>query len=143
MKELLQELKALNLPEDEFAVFGSGPMAIRGIRKAGDLDLIVTQKVWDDLVKQGYQVVRETWQITDADGKVRDYPRELIQIGEIEIWRKWSFLADSAEELIRDAEIFGGIRFVKLDKVIRWKRNFNREKDKADITLVEDWQNKE
>jgi len=56
MKSLLKELRKLNLPEGEFAVFGSGPMAIRGIRPAGDLDLIVTPAVWDFLLKRGYKI---------------------------------------------------------------------------------------
>jgi hypothetical protein len=139
MEDLLEELKELNLPTDQFAVFGSGPMAIRGIRKAGDLDLIVTQKLWDSLLAQGYPVTREMWKTTDVEGRVRDYPRELISVGNIEIWRKWSFLSDSADELIKDAEIFDDIRFVKLEKVIEWKKAFNRQKDKDDVKMIEDY----
>ncbi|MFH1291164.1 MAG: hypothetical protein ABIH79_01240 [archaeon] len=31
-KKQLAELKKLNLPKDKFAIFGSGPLAINGIR---------------------------------------------------------------------------------------------------------------
>jgi len=48
----LDELKALALPPDQYAVFGSGPMAVRGIREANDLDLIVKESLWDDLRKR-------------------------------------------------------------------------------------------
>ena len=37
----LDEVKRLNLPKDKFAIFGSGPIAIRGLREARDIDLIV------------------------------------------------------------------------------------------------------
>jgi len=37
----LNELKELNLPKESFAVFGSGPMAVRDMREINDLDLIV------------------------------------------------------------------------------------------------------
>jgi len=139
MQKLLKELKKLNLPEGQFAVFGSGPMAIRGIREAGDLDLIVTQAVWDSLLKQGYKVEEDDWMVKDADGKVFSFHRELIPVGNIEIWRKWSFIPDSAEELIENADIFDGVRFVKLDKVIQWKRAFNRPKDKEDVKLIKEY----
>jgi len=39
LKEL-EELKKLNIPADSYAVFGSGPLAIRGIREARDIELI-------------------------------------------------------------------------------------------------------
>jgi len=141
MKSLLKELRKLNLPEGEFAVFGSGPVAIRGIRPAGDLDLIVTPAVWDFLLKRGYKIEETDWDFTDADGKKFNYHREFIPIGSIEVWRKWSFLSDEAKELIKNADILNGIRFVKLEKVLEWKKAFNRPKDQEDIKLIEKFLN--
>jgi hypothetical protein len=36
----LEELKKLNLPNDKFAVFGSGPMAICGFYENHDIDIV-------------------------------------------------------------------------------------------------------
>jgi len=49
---LLAELDKLNLPDDQYAITSSGPLAIRGIREANDLDIIVTPKVWTELSKK-------------------------------------------------------------------------------------------
>jgi hypothetical protein len=46
---LLEELKKLNFPKDKYAVFGSGPLAIRNIRETFDLDVIVKQDLFNEL----------------------------------------------------------------------------------------------
>lgn len=48
----LDELRSLNLPEGKFAIFGSGPIAVRGIRESEDLDIIVKQDLWDFLAEK-------------------------------------------------------------------------------------------
>ncbi len=50
-KNLLEELKKLNFPAENFAIFGSGPMAVRGIRDVNDLDIIVKDSIWAELLK--------------------------------------------------------------------------------------------
>lgn len=42
-EQLLEKLKRLNLPSEQYAIFGSGPMAVRDLKEANDIDLIVTQ----------------------------------------------------------------------------------------------------
>ena len=52
---LLKELEKLNLPKDKFAIFGSGPLAVRNLRTANDLDLIVNDfipKIWNPFLIQ-------------------------------------------------------------------------------------------
>ena len=44
-KKQLAELKKLNLPNDKYAVFGSGPLAIYGIRDSEDIDIIVKSEL--------------------------------------------------------------------------------------------------
>lgn len=46
-------------------------------------------------------------------------------------------MSDEAKELIKNADILNGIRFVKLEKVLEWKKAFNRPKDQEDIKLIE------
>ena len=82
----LQELKQLNLPADQFAVFGSGPLAIRNIRESNDIDLIVKEKLWQKL-SQKY--------------KVEDNKK--IQIGKIEIYKDWQPWFGDVDHLIDTA----------------------------------------
>lgn len=51
---LIDKLKQLSLPPDQYAVISSGVLAVRGIRKADDLDLVVTDSLWKQLT-QKYQ----------------------------------------------------------------------------------------
>ena len=42
----LDELLELELPSAEYAIFGSGPMAIRNLRENNDLDILVKEELW-------------------------------------------------------------------------------------------------
>lgn len=113
----LEELEELGLPEKEYAIFGSGPLAIRGLRDTNDLDLIVKENLWKELSKKYSQ---------NANGG--------LQIGNIEIYHKWH--GEEVGELIDSAEEIIGYKFVKLKYVLEWKEKMGRDKDKADIQLI-------
>jgi tRNA A-37 threonylcarbamoyl transferase component Bud32 len=115
----LSKLKKLNLPVNEYAIFGSGPLSIRGIRESEDIDIIVKPKLWDKLTKTYVQ-----------------QNEELIKIDSIEIYKNWFPQWGDINKLIDDADIFKGIRFVKLKHVLAWKKVYNREKDKKDMQLI-------
>ena len=118
LKRQLNKLKKLNLPKEDYAVFGSSPLAIRGLRENHDIDIIVKQKLWDKLVKK-YPVEED----------------KVIKIDFIEIYRSWLPWIKDTDNLIDDAEIIHEIKFVKLKYVLLWKKIHNREKDKKDIDM--------
>lgn len=118
----LDELKALNLPNGEFSICGSGPLAIRRIRECRDIDVIVTKKLWETLSK--------SHPVTAG---------KLISIGHIEIFRGWPYI-DDIEKAIEDSDIIDNIRFVKLSDTLRWKKVMDREKDRNDIMLIENYE---
>ena len=128
---LLKELKELNLPVEDFAIFGSGPMAIRGLRENDDLDIIVKKELWEKLSKK-YPVR------TKNEGRT-----SYIQIGGIEIFKNWKPWFESTEELIDEADIIQGIRFVRLERVIKWKKAMGRDKDFVDIEKIEEYMSKD
>lgn len=56
-QKLFQRVKELNLPIGEYAIFGSGPMGIRDLREMHDMDLIVSDKIFNEyLDKQGWKI---------------------------------------------------------------------------------------
>lgn len=124
---LLDELRKLGLPTNEFAITGSGPLAIRNIREASDLDLIVISDLWEQL-SCTYPVVREG-----------DF--ESIDIGNIQILGNGSWFTDGqfgvVEEQIRNADVIDGFRYVKLEVILAIKRARNHQKDVEDIGLIE------
>jgi hypothetical protein len=54
MHELFDFLKSLQLPTGDFAVFGSGPLIVRGIIPiTNDLDVICRGSTWEEVQKIG------------------------------------------------------------------------------------------
>ncbi len=120
--KFLDELKTLNLPKDKFAIFGSGPICIRGLREANDLDIIVKEDLWNELIQKTAN---------------RDLIYQVsIKIGNIEIFKNWLPWFNDVNELIDTAEEINGFPFVRLDYVIEWKTKLGREKDLKDLELI-------
>jgi hypothetical protein len=127
-KELFRELRALELPLGHYVITLSGPLAIRGIREANDLDLMVDDELWEDLAAR-YSVSK--------DGTT-------IEISPtIEVSREASSPADpslpTVEDQIRHAEQIDGLPFVCLDHLVALKRAKARKKDRRDIALIRKW----
>jgi NTP pyrophosphatase (non-canonical NTP hydrolase) len=124
----IDELRSLNLPFGEYAIFGSGPMAIRKIRDSHDIDIIVKNDLWETLSK-----------------KHKDHLHQnptCLKIGSIEIFKDWRTLTDKIDEMIDSAETIHNYPFVQLKYVIEWKRQFGREKDLKDIELIREYMEK-
>ena len=119
----LNELGSLNLPAGKFAIFGSGPMAIRGIRESKDLDIIVKQDVWDSLIKKYPMLLHSN--------------PTCLKIGNIEVYKDWLELSDRINEIIDGAETIANFPYVQLKYVVEWKTQFGREKDLKDIELIQ------
>jgi hypothetical protein len=130
MLKFLDELKSLNLPAGQYAIFGSGPLAIRDIRDANDLDLIVKQELWGKLASQ----------YTPHEKETPKGPISSIAIGNIEIYKEWMNLTPKINEIIDSAEIINGLPYVKLEYVIEWKTYLDRDKDKNDLKLIAAYQ---
>ena len=129
-EKLFDEFKKLNLPLDEYAIVSSGPLGIRSLREIGDIDLIVTDKLWQEL-KEKYPIVSE--------GGVTK-----IKIAEkIEALSADSFgnviSSPSIEEQINQSEIIDGMSFQSLRHVILFKKRLGRPKDLKDLALIEEW----
>jgi len=121
--KLLEKLEKLNLPKDKFAIYGSGPLGIRGIREINDLDLIVTADLWDELSK--------AYPVEGPDNKQR------IWFGEIEI--VGNTVLYKAEKMIKEADIIDGVRYVNLETIMKCKKKMGRKKDLKDIKLIKNY----
>lgn len=123
-----QELKKLNLPQGQYAIFGSGPLAIRNIRDSHDIDIIVIKELREVLIEK-------------YKNRVQEDPYS-IKIGNIEIFYDWMSLTDKVPEMINTAEIIDELPFVQLKFVIEWKKLMGRDKDKKDIELIKKYLSK-
>ncbi len=128
----LENLKKLKLPEGQFIIISSGAMAVRGIREARDLDIVVTLSVWDELTKK-YPVINKD-----------NLERINLENDTIEILHpSHSVFADSlgvsVEEMFEKADVFDGIKFMSLEHLKKIKKVMAREKDLKDIELIDEY----
>jgi hypothetical protein len=117
----IEELEKLHLPRDKFAIFGSGPLAIRKIRENKDIDILIREDLWQKLIK-----------------KYALNEKGHLQIGNVEVCRKVIHL-ENVDKLIDNAEIINELKFVRLNDLLEWKKKMGREKDIKDIKLIEDY----
>jgi len=109
--EIIKKVKALDLPEGSYVVFGSGPLALAGIRDANDIDMLITPELFAKLELEGWQKISKG---------LGDEP--LIH-GDIEVHPNWDFssYSPSLEYLLSRATYVDGVAFASLTDVRKWK----------------------
>ena len=129
--QLLEEFKSLNLPKNQYAIFGSGPLGVRGLRECHDIDTIVTKQLFNDKKYGG------EWKFYDGSRNGRQF--QYLRRGNIELWKDWGPGEWDILNLIQQAEEIQGIKFVRLEEVLKWKQTNVREKDIVDIELIKEY----
>lgn len=123
----MSKFKELNLPNEECFIYGSGPLGIREIREVNDLDVFVTDDLYEKLKEKYPQSIKE----------------DKIEIGEIEIYPPsmwyWEDKVGDLETVMNRAELFDGARFMLLKDLVILKKEMGRQKDFEDIKLIEDY----
>ena len=115
---LLQRLRELPFSEREYWVVAGAAMVLHGFRpQTHDIDLGCSTLLADKLEQQGCAVSR-----------CEDGTRKISYSENIEIFENW---------IEGTVEIFNGVPVVSVDGLIQMKRKLGREKDFADIALIE------
>jgi hypothetical protein len=127
-QDLFKRVKGLNLPLGKYALFGSAPMGIRGLKECSDVDLIVSEEIW-----QEYKT-KSGWEYKITENGVEHIESE---DGQIQLWHDWRPWYQDTRPFIDSAEIIDGLPFVKLEKVVEWKKKFGRDKDLKDLEAIE------
>lgn len=127
-----ESLKKLNLPTDQFIVVSSGALSVRGIRDSKDIDVIVTESLWDQLSKE-YTVGVNSFGVQNLELE-----------NDIEILNPTQSIFGNSRivpvtELFEKADIFYGIKFINLDHLKMIKKELGRERDLKDIALIDDY----
>ena len=115
---LLQRLQELSFPENEYWVVAGGAMVLHGFRpQTHDIDLGCSTLLADKLEQQGYAVSR-----------FEDGNRKILYSEDVEIFENW---------IEGTVEIISGVPVVCVDGLIQMKKKLGRERDLADIALIE------
>jgi hypothetical protein len=124
MANIAERVKALQLPLDQIVVIGSGLLDVLGLRDSGDVDLVVTTELFDEL------------RATELYDEEEKYGDTVLLKDDLEIWRDWSKELPFAT-LQQSAVIINDIQFVNPKILIEMKRRRGSEKDLHDIQLLE------
>jgi len=117
---LFDQLRQLELPPNGYAIFGSGPLAIRGIIPAcNDLDILCRQEVWDIVSQKGVTEFLVGYEVTVAS----------FFDGAITFGMEWGIGDFNVDELIETAEMIDALPFVRLEHVVRYKTIRSSTKD--------------
>jgi hypothetical protein len=125
-RSILAALRGLRLPSGEFAVFGSGPLLVRGIiDTVADLDVIARRGAWDAAVAAG-DLIELPEGVTIAS----------CCDGAVTVGTTWAYGDFDVDELIDTAEIIAGLPFVRLEHVVAYKRLAGRPKDRDHLERI-------
>ena len=126
----LDVLRRLDLPRGDYAIFGSGPLMVRGIiDSVNDLDIICRG---------------EAWELAKRAGELKYLPAYDVHIvemagGQITFGTEWGIGDFDIDELIDSADEIAGLPFVRLEYVADYKRIARRPKDAEHLRALRKW----
>jgi len=123
---MINKLISLRLPEGSYMVMGSGILDVLDIRRAVDVDLVVSEEVYVYLWEDG-------WNERVASNGAVGIERDVFQA-----YAKWDDegTIKTLNELLVDAEWVNGVAYNSLAKLTLYKVRRGREKDLADLELI-------
>mgnify|MGYP001823764143 FL=1 len=126
-EDLFDLLRDLELPIGDYAIFGSGPLIVRGIIGASnDLDVVCRGAAWERAQELGplAYLPEHDVNVVSLDG------------GALTFGTRWAIGDFDVDDLIDTAEIIDGLPFARLDHVIAYKKIAGRPKDIEHLRLV-------
>jgi len=130
LDEALEMLQAIDLPIGDYAVFGSGPLLVRGIiSDVSDVDVISRGRAWERAQAEGDLVHLEEHDITVAG----------FFGGRVTVGPAWAIGNVDIDDAIDTAESIAGIPYVRLELVVAYKQIAGRPKDLEHLRLLQTW----
>jgi hypothetical protein len=127
LSEVVGTVKSLQFPDGNYVVYGSGPLALHGIRDVNDVDLLVTKELKAELKASGWKEINKG---------PNDTP---VTKGNVEAHDTWSFCEynPTLDELLSRADIYEGVAFASLEDVLKWKlASSASDKNLKDIEII-------
>ena len=116
-QELIERLRALPFPPEDYWVVAGGAMVLYGLREATrDIDLGCSRALADRLESEGFPMRR-----------TEDEKRKFALGGDIEIFEEW---------LYDRVTVLDGIPVISLRGLLLMKEALGRDKDLADLALI-------
>ena len=123
----MDSLKELNIPKEDFVIYGSAPMVLRGLKeKNNDLDVLVTDNLWEKLSVK--------------------YPNNIngdyIDINGVSFTRSNMDFLGKTEDVIKKSDVIDGYHILSLAETKRWKEKLGSERHLKDARVIENYLDK-
>jgi len=117
----MDTLKKLNISKDDFVIYGSAPMVLRGIKeKNNDLDVFVKKSVWESL------------SIKYPNNINGDY----IDINGVSFTYNDMNLLGDMDEAIKKSDVIDGFHILNLAETKKWKEKVGGENHLEDARII-------
>ena len=124
-EDIFDILNSYNFDKNEYIVLSGSSMVAHGVKDTTrDIDISVSKKLYNKLLKD-YNCTLEK---RDDKNNVNIYYIDDV-------------INFSTNFYNKDTEIIDGIRFQTLDSIVKMKKEFNRDKDIADIERINTYLN--
>jgi hypothetical protein len=122
---IARTLTEVELPTEEYIVVGSGVLDALGLREANDIDIVVSQALYEHLEGLG------DWKVTERG----------LSHPPVEAFLSWDDAENTPNltDLKADEQLIGDIPYVSLSRLRAWKERMGREKDTQDIALIDQY----
>lgn len=119
---IINSIKQLNLPSNDYIVIGSGILDALGLRQSGDIDLLISPYLYQQLKDLGWQEESNKGHTILTNGQ------------DVEAWTDWD--GQDYNAWLEHTTMIDDIKFVNLDQLKDWKTRRGLDKDLRDIELI-------
>lgn len=130
--EHINQFRRLRLPANKCLIVGSGTLALFGLKKNNDIDVWVTDDLYNKLHKhKDLKPVNRN----DREGRIFYETHD----GNIEITKNLPCTNGNFKEYFNRSITVYGIHFKSLNDVLTWKKCMGRPKDLKDIRIIKEY----
>ncbi len=124
-------LTDLELPTEEYIVVGSGILNALNLRESNDIDLVVSEALFEHLSESG------NWKRQTHN----DLDIPIVERGPVEAFLTWDDpqYQPNLASLQQDQRVMDDVPYVSLARLRRWKERTGRPKDISDIALIDEY----
>jgi hypothetical protein len=114
----------MNIPKEDFVIYGSAPLVLRGLKeKNNDLDVLVKDSLWNKLAAQYKENVKGDY--IDVDG--------------VSFANCKNDFFGNIDNTLNKVDIIDGYRIMNLQETIKWKEKTGVEKHINDAKRIRDY----
>jgi hypothetical protein len=122
LAEVETKVRALELPPNDYVLFGSLPLLAHGlIERANDIDILARASAWEHAQ-------------TLAKAELAPMGEWRVSLGDVEIYNAW--LGMNVDVIIDRGNVINGLPYADLRDVLEFKQKLNRPKDVEHIKRI-------